>query len=117
VLFIERITAFALIENKNMSKLTTSQLTVLGSIKEAKKATKKAALTNAGNHITLKKLVEAGLVGTNEPSKKVTEVTYSLTDTGKAELKDAAKLIAKNTKLAAKNAKLAASKAPATAAV
>lgn len=88
-----------------MSKLTASQLTVLGSIKEAKKATKKAALAGAGNHITLKKLVEAGLVGTNEPSKKVTEVTYSLTDSGKAALKEVAAASAKAAKLAAKTAK------------
>lgn len=83
------------------NKLNASQLTVLSAIKAAKKATKKAATASAGNHITLKKLVDLGLVSTNEPSKKQPEVTYSATAEGKAAIKDAAKVAAKAAKLAA----------------
>lgn len=82
-----------------MSKLTTSQLTVLASIKDAKKATKKAALANAGNQVTLNKLVEAGFVATNAPTKKVNEVTYSLSPDGKAALKSVAKAATKTAAL------------------
>ena len=84
-----------------MSKLNASQLSVLTSIKDAKKATKKVATANAGNAVTVQKLIDAKLVTTNAPTKKQPEVTYSVTTEGKAALRAAATAAAK----AAKSAK------------
>jgi hypothetical protein len=75
-----------------MSKqLTESQLKTLTLIKEAKKAPKKVA----GHPATIKKLIDGGLISSNEPTKKLPEITYSLTSDGKAALKAAEKAAAK----------------------
>lgn len=66
-----------------MSKLTESQLKSLAAIREAKKAPRKAA----GHPATLQKLLDGGFITTNEPTKKIKEVTYSLTAQGKTTLK------------------------------
>ena len=93
--------------NTTMSnKLNASQLTVLTTIKDAKKATKKAAVANGGNSGTLTKLVDLGLVSSNEATKKQPEVTFSVTVEGKAALKDVAKAEAVKAKAAAIAAKL-----------
>lgn len=70
-------------------KLNANQLAVLTAIKNAKKATRAQATANGGNHITLKKLREDGLIVENPVTKKSTEVTYSLTAEGKLALKPA----------------------------
>lgn len=84
-----------------MAKLTTTALSVLNSIKDAKKATKKQATAAGGNAATIAKLIEGNLVLPNPPTKKQPEVTYSLTGEGKAELKAIAKAAAKAAKAAA----------------
>lgn len=68
-------------------KLTESQVTALAIIKEVKKATK----TIAGHPATIKKLLDGGLIASNEPTKKLPEITYSLTGEGKEALKAALK--------------------------
>ncbi len=87
-----------------MSKLNVHQLKVLGAIKAAKKATKAVATATGGNHITIKKLVDTGLVVVNEPSKKQPEKTYSLAPAGTAALKEIEKAAAAAAKKAAKAA-------------
>lgn len=91
-----------------MSKLTETQMTVLKTIKDAKKATKKEALANAGNNTTLIKLIDIGFVCSLDPTKKLPEVTFAATAEGKAAVKAVEKAAAAAAKAAAKAEEAAA---------
>jgi hypothetical protein len=91
-----------------MKKLTASQLTVLTTIKNTKKATKKDALAGGGYPAALTALVTNELVSVKTNGPKAVAI-YSVTPLGNGVLKEVNKAAAKAAKVVAK----CESKAPA----
>jgi hypothetical protein len=80
-------------------KLNQHQLSVLNAVREAKKASYSQAISSGGNGRTVSYLVLKGYLAQTDCPKKGR--FYTLTDTGKAALKEVTKAAKKATKVAA----------------